>query len=351
MKYLTGGLLTLVLVTFLGCQSPEQSVTIIPQAVRSEALFVGSIAVSDDIAWFSGTAGTYAYTADGGETWQTGTVPGADSLQLRDVHAFDASNAFVLSIGTGSQSRVYSTSDGGASWTLRWTNPEPEGFFDCMDFWDREAGILYGDSVDGHLMMFITEDGGRTWRQISPQLLPDAQPGEGGFASSGTCVRTAGDSTAWIGTGNGSHPRVLKTTNRGRTWTITEVDLPRGNQAGIFSLSFLNDQIGVAVGGDLQLSKSYTDNVVATTDGGTTWLPGGKPNVPGVLYGSSYVPGARTPTLVVVGPNGADYSRDNGSTWTPLDSLNYWTTAFSSPRSGWIAGTEGRINKVVLPNE
>ena len=43
-------------------------------------------------------------------------VPDADRLDFRDIEAFDAYTAYVLSIGEGESSRIYKTYDGGKSW-------------------------------------------------------------------------------------------------------------------------------------------------------------------------------------------------------------------------------------------
>src|SRR5690349_16384969 len=91
-------------------------------------------AVSGSVAWVSGVHGTYALTTDGGTTWHSGIVPGADSLEFRDVHAFSARSAVLLSAGTGPQSRIYRTTDGGATWTKVWQNLDPKAFYDCIDF-------------------------------------------------------------------------------------------------------------------------------------------------------------------------------------------------------------------------
>src|SRR5262249_42170754 len=58
------------------------------QAVGTEADFRGLCVVSPDIAWVSGTKGTYARTTDGGRSWSVGTVLGAEKLDFRDVAAF-----------------------------------------------------------------------------------------------------------------------------------------------------------------------------------------------------------------------------------------------------------------------
>ena len=115
--------------------------TVEQQVSGTEALLIGVSPVNNEVAWVSGTAGTYLRTVDGGAMWTAAVVPGADSLQFRDVHASSADEAWLLSAGSGDASRIYHTSDAGATWTLQWTNPEADGFYDCLDFWDTERGV------------------------------------------------------------------------------------------------------------------------------------------------------------------------------------------------------------------
>src|SRR6266404_4534747 len=106
------------------------------QTIDSNADFRGLCAVSANIAWVSGTKGTYARTTDAGKTWSVGTVPGAAKLDFRDVEAFGETTAYLLSAGPGAASRIYKTADGGTSWSLQFKNADPEAFFDAMAFWD-----------------------------------------------------------------------------------------------------------------------------------------------------------------------------------------------------------------------
>ncbi len=56
----------------------------------------GVSAVSDRVAWASGSGGTVLRTADGGSTWQALKVPGAEKLDFRDIDAVSEQAAYVL---------------------------------------------------------------------------------------------------------------------------------------------------------------------------------------------------------------------------------------------------------------
>src|SRR5947208_13643045 len=109
----------------------------VKQQVNTNAAFRGLSVVNDKIIWASGTAGTVIRTIDGGKTWQVMTVPGAEKLDFRDIEAFDAKTAYVLSIGTGAASRIYKTTDGGSHWNLQFTNPDQKALYDAIACWDR----------------------------------------------------------------------------------------------------------------------------------------------------------------------------------------------------------------------
>jgi len=281
-------------------------------------------------------------TVDGGATWSGGTVPGAERLQFRDVHAFDAENAFVLSIGGGSDSRIYRTRDGGATWDLSFQAQDSTAFFDCLSFWDADRGFAFSDSHEGEFRLIRTMDGGANWERIPPEAVPDARDGEGAFAASGTCVITRPGGLGWFSTGaSGVDTRVFSTTDYGDTWTdiVTPIESNSGG-SGIFSLSFLDDDRGAAFGGDYGRPDSVFNNVAVTFDGGATWSLAGRSGLGGSIFGGSYVPHAPTPTMVAVAPTGSEYSVDNGVNWTRIDSVAYWTVDFVSADAGWAAGPD-----------
>jgi photosystem II stability/assembly factor-like uncharacterized protein len=340
-------LLAILLALACGRDPTPPRAVLTPQASGTTARLQAISAVSAEVAWASGVEGTYTRTLDGGRTWRSGVVPGADTLQFRDVHAVAADTAYLLSAGVGPLSRIYKTTDGGVSWTTQFVNDVPEAFFDCFAFWDATHGVAFSDAVEGQFVVAVTEDGER-WGAADQGALPAAQPGEGGFAASGTCVLVRGREDGWIGTGNAAPARVLRTADRGRTWSAAEVPLAAGDAAGVTSLAFWDAAVGIAVGGAIGDSESRQRRVARSEDGGRSWTAGGEPSFRGAVYGAAYVPASAPPAVVAVGPGGADYSTDHGRTWIPLDTLAYWSVGFAGPEAGWLVGPEGRIVKVAF---
>jgi photosystem II stability/assembly factor-like uncharacterized protein len=135
-------LLTLVLAASALAQSAPQT-----HPSRTTESLRGASAVSQQIAWASGTHGTYLRTTDAGRTWVPAQVPGAEALDFRAVVAFSADEAFLMSAGPGDQSRIYHTADAGQHWQLQFTNTNPKGFFDSMVFWNPTHGLVLGDPI------------------------------------------------------------------------------------------------------------------------------------------------------------------------------------------------------------
>jgi photosystem II stability/assembly factor-like uncharacterized protein len=313
------------------------------QPVGTTQRFQAISIVDARTVWVSGTGGTYARTSDGGATWVAGVVPGADTLEFRDLHAADARTAWLLSAGTGSASRIYKTTDAGNTWVRVFTNDEPRGFFDCMDFWDAQRGVAFSDAVDGRFGLITTRDGGNTWQRVASDAVPPALPGEGAFAASGTCVVTRPGGFGWVGTGaSGIRARVLQTTDYGQTWAVADAPLvSNSTTSGIFSLVFRDARHGWALGGDFGKPTERSQNVARTDDGGRTWALVGSTNLGGAVFGAAWIPG--TDALVAVSPGGSDLSTDGGTTWARLDTLNYWSVAFLDQQTGWAVGPNGRI--------
>ena len=318
-----------------------------PQESGTTQRFFAISPVNHRVVWASAAGGTYAVTTDGGATWTSAVVPGAEALQFRDVHAVTAKKAYLMSAGEGPDNRIYKTEDGGENWTIQFqAGADPRFFYDCFDFWSPNRGITFADGIEGRFPVIRTENG-KTWQDIGNRL-PPARPGEAGFAASGTCITTESGNRAWIGTG-GAGARILATTDGGDSWTAYDVPgITQGTPtAGVVSVDFRDRFHGILGGGDVVASAVPQQNIARSSDGGKTWSLGTPTPFPGAVYGLTYVPGQKKLTVVATGPSGSAYSTDEGNTWTLLPGItNCWTVAFATWKDGWLGCGAGRIFKI-----
>ena len=204
--------------------------------------------VDADVAWASGSGGTFLRTVDGADTWEIGTVAGAEALDFRDVHAWDRDRALLLSAGF--PARIYRTNDGGGSWNLMYENRTPGVFFNAVSFWDAERGIAVGDPIDGRFLIVLTNDGGETWTELPWESRPAGPRGRGQFCRVGNLYDGIRKKQRLV-----RHRRSrCKSLPLDRRWFLVDggrdSDSFRPVVAGVFSLYFADERRGVAVGGD-----------------------------------------------------------------------------------------------------
>lgn len=339
---------------------------------NSTASLRGIASVGGGIAWASGSGGTVLRTENGGSAWQTCAQPtGAAKLDFRGIQAWDENTAIVMSAGPGELSRLYKTTDGCRSWTLLLTNHEKDGFWDAVQFTDRQHGTLVGDPVDGHFVLLTTADGGTTW--TPPHAEPsDAVSGQSIFAASNSSLLLRSPSSRAFCTGGPAGAMVVEQsigpqageagpgkTGFGNAASREElVNFSKSESSGCFSLAENRDNQGsvVAVGGDYahpeeRENTAWTTAIREDVENKAHPLfrfspaktkPGG--------YRSAVAYDPQRKAWIAVGPGGTDLSMDDGQTWRALtpgrqdaaDADKQWN-ALSLP---FAVGPHGRIGKL-----
>ena len=322
----------------------------------------GIHAVTANIAWASGTNGTVLRTLDGGRNWRPCSVPaGAEKLDFRSVWAWDADHAMVMSSGPGQESRLYSTHDGCRTWTLVFTNPDVDGFWDSLQFDGTRFGVILGDPVQGSFTMFVTYDGGGQWTRQVNSCLRTMDPKQGAFAASNQSLAIVPLQDANSAPGTGTNHQVWFGTSGGWLYgfqlaPLELISAPSGNSAangcvhiralpngskdsaGIFAVAFHDTISGVVVGGDYTQPQMGTSTAAFTTDG-LHWQTALQPPAG---YRSTVAWNSTDSTWIAAGSSGSDISRDNGNRWQPLDHNNW--NAISLP---FIVGPDGRIARLI----
>jgi len=330
--------------------------------------------VNGIVAWASGTGGTVLRTVDGGAHWLKCTVPDASmdgaTLDFRGVQAWDAQTAIVMSSGPGDKSRLYKTSDGCKTWTLLFKNPDsPEGFFDS--FWlNGSSGMLLGDPVRGELVVFKTENGGKSWKSDEHDGLILKGHSAAAFAASNSCIArgnrlfaqgivTGGKDGAMLFTRlnypdfDKSHGVVGKWKWKEHGWKTVPIPIAAGTEsAGAFAISYRypitsgickdcgfgeNSRL-LAVGGDYRKANESTGTAAWSADGGDQWTASARPPHG---FRSSVQWSDELRVWITVGTNGSDVSRDDGKMWQPIDDGDW--NALSLP---FVVGPKGRVARL-----
>ncbi len=305
-----------------------------------------------EIIWACGSAGTVTWSEDGGQNWNSRTIPGLEERELRDVHIASPDRITVMAVDAPAE--LWSTEDGGSNWRRIYRDDRPGMFLDSFDFWPDGRGLCFGDVVDGIFTILVSDTEGNNWQGLKADSLPTPLPGEAGFAASGTLVRCLPDGLAYIATG-GARARILVTQDFGRSFEAHETPMAQGQPSqGTFSLGCSPESADhlILIGGDYQNPEVSLGTAAWSDDGGqSVQCSGGA--LPGYRSCVQPVPGSAGKTWIAVGKGGASLSYNQGRTWHPLAIKGYTTIAFVPELSGEIAtafltGPQGAMARLTL---
>ncbi|UJP65803.1 WD40/YVTN/BNR-like repeat-containing protein [Mongoliitalea daihaiensis] len=304
----------------------------------TDASLRGLSVLTNNIIWASGSKGTWLRSLDGGETWDFGIVAGLDSVDFRDIIAFDASTAVVMS--SGQPAVIYKTVDGGKTWDLKYKGPE-NAFLDGITF-VGDKGYAIGDEVDGKWMVLLSKDQGEHWKWL--ETSPAAPAGAGSFAASGSSILADQDNIWFVGAG--LHSAIYHSSDGGTQWTKTALPFPDLKEsAGVFSIFKVSDKKIVGVGGDFLQADANEHAFVFSDDGGSNWSVQDSQTLSGYRSGVVYYPFQHW--LIAVGPNGTDFSKDVGQNWEKLSDEGFHAVKLcKSFKNVWASGSGGKIARL-----
>jgi len=317
--------------------SPSWQHTVLPNSpsLRGSAMI-------DDSLWVSGINNTVFVSQDAGKTWLDKSVDIPLKTGFRDIALFDSKTAIVMGVGSGEQSVLYKTIDGGDRWKLLYQNKDKEGFFDSIAFWDRNNGLLMGDPVGGFYVIKKTSDGGKTWRRININKIPKITEKEAAFAASGNTLIVGEQGKAWLTTG-GFSASVYSSEDFGESWKRHAVPLFSDTQtAGGYGLALNHQQQVFVVGGDYEQRPVSYPNISTFTNNQWKSVSAGQ-------HGLRSAMSCQGDICITTGKTSSDISYNAGKSWQVLenpqggkDDKGFYTLA-SSKMMFLAAGSEGKI--------
>jgi photosystem II stability/assembly factor-like uncharacterized protein len=276
-------------------------------------------------------------THDGGITWSAVTI---DSLEHNSFTDIAASSARVVHvIGWNSVSgggNVFRSMDGGASWSREAANAftDPASFPDNILFFNPRDGVVFGDPTGGYFEIYTTSNGGNTWTRVPSTDIPApmAPYEEGSPRQMDQYKNTVWAQTVVVNANGSTYGRILRSDDKGLHWYVKCPNITLAPTDA--RMRFRDENVGL-----------YKNNGILyrTTDGGATWNP---VNYSGTWFSCDFdnVPG-RPGVWISTGGDTADsylsanglgssISYDDGDTWHTLDTavdhtcLNMVNSAF-----------------------
>ena len=267
---------------------------------------------------------------------------------IANIQAFDSLNAWaaMYPIMSAHGGLLAKTTDGGLTWTAvdpGYTSSN-SSWLDFVHFFNTSKGVCVGDptssTATSKFGIYTTSNGGSTWTAATTIPLS--------YSSSETSVNSApfdakGD-TMWFGTTQG---RILRTTNDGVAWTAITTGFGSTNNPTVQPV-FKDYLTGIITASN---SAGTFLGVKSTSNGGTTWTavtPTGyyvkNPQFAYIPENSMWINVASYPGT------GSSYST-NGTSFANVDTgaVQYTCVKFQSVNAGWagsvVSNTNGGIYK------
>ena len=320
---MTGSIRSLFLLTviFLLCQTTFAQKGWNVNRQKSVGDLISVYFTSSKVGWVAGDNGYLAYTKDAGNSWRRKILNTA--ANINEIYFRNKKNGYLVA-----GRKMFVTRDGGESWRDELiVNPSefkdgiPE--FLSIRFNGKREGFIIGtiidknneDTVIGSLLL-RTNNGGETWSRIIVPTKVELFH-----------IDFDGKQRGWI---VGDMGTILATTDRGNSWRIQK----SGTDETLYNVDFRDENDGYAVG--------LNGTILRTENGGQNWI---KVKTP-VKTSLFQVDFSDDKNGWIVGSKGIILrSYDRGKTWIRQRSSteNNLYGLFMDKKYGWSVGKEGVI--------
>lgn len=225
---------------------------------------VGSSRFPSSSSWIGSTGWLLEYygavvhkTTDAGISWQASSIPlnryGTDIMFRNTNDGYLSCDA--ATNGGVNDGALFSTSNGGASWTIVKMFSKP---VNCVYFFDSQNGWV-GSQDDNGPIIFRTTDAGANWT---------ATPIDRQNIGGGWRIRDIYFKSSQIGFAASGKNYLLMTTNGGASWSVIHnVNFPQSGGESSTKIEFLNASVGYVKWANNYLSKTLDGGISWTTDG------------------------------------------------------------------------------------
>ncbi len=326
------------MLAFFGMAASAQQVQSL-ETLLNDKISIRAIELHDQKVWYSGTDSKFGFVDVEKPENQKQIILSEKKLQFRTLGQ-DKNSFYAINIE--SPAEFFKIDKKSLKYEVVFRDTAKTAFYDALHFVSDRLAYTFSDPDQNHLLKLMVFRNG-SWAKAANKIT--LQEGEAAFAASNTNIASTAN-TVWIATG-GKASRILKLNLKAITFEIFNTPVIQGESSqGIYSIDFLNDKFGIAVGGDYTKPEANINNIAITNDGGKTWQIQASGNNAGYTTCVKIKPGSKGKEMISVGDKHISYSSDFGKTWTKIsDEKNLYVCEWVDQHTVVFAGKD-RIVKM-----
>ncbi len=326
------------MLAFFGMATSAQQVQSL-ETLLNDKISIRAIELHDQKVWYSGTDSKFGFVDVEKPENQKQIILSEKKLQFRTLGQ-DKNSFYAINIE--SPAEFFKIDKKSLKYEVVFRDTAKTAFYDALHFVSDRLAYTFSDPDQNHLLKLKAFRNG-SWAKAANKIT--LQEGEAAFAASNTNIASTAN-TVWIATG-GKASRILKLNLKASTFEIFNTPVIQGESSqGIYSIDFLNDKFGIAVGGDYTKPEANINNIAITNDGGKTWQVQASGKNAGYTTCVKIKPGSKGKEIIAVGDKHISYSSDFGKTWTKIsDEKNLYVCEWIDQHTVVLAGKD-RIVKM-----
>lgn len=328
------------LLTFLGIYTFSQKIENF-ETILNDKISIRALEIYDNKVWYSGADSKFGFVNLKDYKNQKQIRLSEKKLQFRTL-AQDK-NAF-YAINIESPAEFFKIDKKTLRSEIVFKDTAKTAFYDALHFVNDRLAYTFSDAnKDNKLKLAIFNN--EKWNMLKNDIT--LNEGEAAFAASNTNIAST-KKNLWIATG-GKASRILKLNCKTNKFEIFNTPFIQGESSqGIYSIDFLDDKFGIAVGGDYTKQADNINNIATTNDGGETWQIQASGKNAGYTTCVKIKPNSKGKEIISVGDQHISYSSDFGKTWKKIsDEKNLYVCEWVDQNTVIFAGKD-RILKMKI---
>lgn len=280
------------------------------KTILNDKISIRAVQIYDNKVWYSGTDSKFGFVDLKDPEKQKQIILSDQKLQFRTL-AQDKKYFYVINIE--SPAYFFQIDKGSLSHKIVFTDVSKTAFYDAFHFVDNDLAFAFSDTDDNRLKLIMYKN--KEWSFFKNNIKLNG--GEAAFAASNTNIAST-KKHMWIATG-GKSSRIVRLNFKNNQMDVFNTPIIQGQSSqGIYSIDFLDDKFGIAVGGDYTTQKANINNIATTDNGGKSWQIQASGANAGYTTCVKIKPGSKGKEIIAVGDQHISYSSDFGKTWKKI---------------------------------